>query len=340
MESIDGTVNDGYGTVYVADSAIPHLHRFTHAREATTLLRTALASTQPGTAPSRTAALDVRAVTVLRSHPGSRWTLRYDVRWGGADRTIIAKVYVRDRSDVAATLRTLRRSGFGAGERTQVPALLAYVPALHVLLQDEAPGDTVRAAMQRGQIEGAERTARWLAAFYVARLALPAAYTLHAPLTKARQWTQQVCADAPVLAKQARHVLAALTERQPAWPPPVPHLVHGDFSAAHVYLTAGTTTVIDWDSCSVGDGAEDAGKFLASLHHLAARKFVPHDTVAQATTLFTQTYRAAAPRAAEHVAFYEALQCLRTAKRLAAHRTPHHLHHARVLLAAGAHALR
>jgi len=324
--------------VHATDAAIPQLSRLTRPPEAARLLGAVMMGRpQPGTARGE-GLLDVRAVTVLRGHPGSRWTLRYAVRRGVEEHTFIAKVYARDRGDVAATLSALRRAGFGPGQRMQVAAPIAYAPSLRLLLLEEAPGDTARAALRRGQAGVGERTARWLAAFHAASPPLPAAYRLRDPLIKAQHWARALGAGAPALADGARRLLAALAEARPAWPAP-PHLVHGDFSASHVYLTAETTTVIDWDAWSVGDCAEDAGRFLASLHHLAARDPERHGAVTQEMRAFAQTYRVAVPLAGRSLAFYEALACLRTAARLTADGKPRRVRHARALLAAAERAL-
>ncbi|HWE63259.1 MAG TPA: phosphotransferase [Chloroflexota bacterium] len=325
------------------DTAIPQLRRLTHRLEAATLLCTALlgcahpwVSATGGAGP-----LEVRAVTVLRGHPGSRWTLRYVVQRGDEECTLIAKVYARDRGDVAATLSALRHGGFGAGQCMQVAAPIAYLPMLRLLLLEEAPGETACAALGRGQVGGravGEWVARWLAAFHAAAPPLPAVYRWRDPLIGARRWAWALGAGAPTLTGEARHLLAALAAARPAWPAP-PHLVHGDFSASHVYLAAEVATVIDWDAYGVGGAAEDAGRFLASLHHLAARDHARRAAAALAAETFTQVYRAALPAAGQGLAFYEALACLRTAKRLTVDGIPHRVRRAEALLAAGEQAL-
>jgi len=322
----------------ISDAAIPHLRRLAHAPEATRLVGDALRGRSHPWMARGARPLDIRAVTVARAHPGSRWTLRYTVRQGGEDRILIAKVYARDRGDVAATLAALRRGTFGRGQRLQVVAPIAYVPALHLLLEEEAPGQPARAALWGEMIEVGERTARWLAAFHAAAPPLPAVYRLRDPVLKARHWTRTLGAHAPALAENGRHLLAALMEARPAWPPH-PHLVHGDFNASHVYLAAETTTVIDWDAWGVGDSAEDAGRFLASLHHLAARDPAQRGAVTQAVAAFARTYRAAVPQAGRSLAFYDALACLRKAAQLAADDRPRRRRHAETLLVAGAQAL-
>src|SRR5207244_2227574 len=60
----------------------------------------------------------------------------------------------------------------------------------------------------------------------------------------------------------------ALHARLPAEPP---LFTHGDFKAEHVWATPGGPTLIDFDTCRLGDPALDVGKFLAHLRlwHLA-----------------------------------------------------------------------
>ncbi len=321
------------------DAAIPQLSRLTRAAEVARLLGTVLIAGPQSWMVCSHGLVNVQAVTVLRGHPGSRWTLRYAIRRGEAEITIIAKVYARDRSDVATTLSVLRGRGLGLGQPMQVAAPIAYIPTLRLLLLEEASGETARTALLRGQGGIGEKIAYWLAAFHAAAAApLSAPYLQRDPLIKARRWAQALGANVPALGREARNLLAALVEAKPAWLAP-PRLVHGDFSASHVYLAAETTTVIDWDGWKVGDCAEDAGRFIASLHHFAARDPERNEAVTQTARTFARTYQAAVPMARGSLAFYEALACLRTAARLTANIAPHRLHHAEALLAAGERAL-
>ncbi len=319
------------------DAAIPQLSRLTWLPEAARLLGAALVGGQKSWMACSKGPLNVQAVTVLRGHPGSRWTLRYVIRRGEEDTTFIAKVYARDRSDVATTLSVLRSRGLGLSRLMQVAAPIAYMPTLRLLLLEEASGETAKAALRRGQGGIGERTAYWLAALHAATAPLTAAHRPRDPLTKACRWADALGANAPALGREARHLLAALVEAQPPWPAP-PHLVHGDFGVTHVYLTAETTTVIDWDAWRVGDCGEDAGRFMASLHHLAARDPERREAVTQTARRFAQTYQTAVPMARQSLAFYEALACLLKAARLTAH-GPRRLHHAKALIAAGEQAL-
>ena len=60
----------------VHDGAFPYLGHFTHAPEATRLVNAALRGRSHPWVAHGEGPLDVRTVTVVRGHPGSRWTLR------------------------------------------------------------------------------------------------------------------------------------------------------------------------------------------------------------------------------------------------------------------------
>jgi hypothetical protein len=322
----------------VTDPAIPQLKRLTHPVEAASLLNSVLETVvqESGLGEVPWA---VRDVSVLRAHPGSRWTLRYVVEnRAGLASIIFAKVYARNRDDIAGLLPALHSRGLGWGQPVQAVPLLAYSPALRLLLLKEAPGETAGAALRRGSAGVGERTAGWLASFQ-ALAPLPPAYYMQDPLSTAYRWTQSLAANAPMLGRSAHRLLNALARRPPEWPPAQPRLVHGDFRAAHVYLAEKTVTVIDWDSWRVGDGTEDAGRFTASLHHLATRYASGAETVRRETESFAHSYCASVPSARQNFPFYEAYACLRRATRLSSRSGSHRLRRAETLLAAGEQAL-
>src|SRR6185312_15920328 len=219
---------------FMTDPAIPQLKYLTRPAEAANLLNSVLefSACRFGIAECP---LAVHDVTVLRGHRGSRWTLRYAVENRvGAASTIFAKVYARDRSDIAGLLSALSCSGLGLGQSMQAATLIAYSAKLRLLLLKEAPGESTRAALRRGSTGIGERTARWLASFHTAAR-LPPAYRLRDPLAKAQRWTQSLM-KTPALRRDAGRLLAALAAAQHNWPPGRPCMMHGDFGISHVYL--------------------------------------------------------------------------------------------------------
>jgi hypothetical protein len=316
------------------DPAIPSVRRLASPRRATKTLR---AVWKHGLWPEALPVPDVRTVRILRYHAGSRCTLWLALD-GWPSGGCIAKVYARGDAAAADVLRAMRQAGFAERSVDRVPALIAALPGLHMLLLDVAPGLPIKELLRDGAPDVAVRAARWLAAFHGARLPLPAAYTLRDPLAVARRWNVRLARATPELASAAARMFDALTAVQPPWPPQ-PHLIHGDLSAGHIFVAPEATTVIDWDRCRPGDPSEDAGRFLASLYGLVAHNRAGGVTAAAAA--FQATYVAARPDAAASLSFYTALACLHKASRGDRHVHDMQRHHRRAstLLEAGLAAL-
>ena len=274
----------------------------------------------------------VRAVRRLRLHPGSRCTFLYMVE-GWPESECIAKVYARPRPPAMQTLALLLAAGFGAAGCHRVSEVIVELPALHLVLLRVAPGVPAADLLRAGDLDAAARAGDWLGALHAAPIALPAAYVLRAPLAQAARWTGLIARHRPALAGSAGALHARLLDVRPPWPVEA-RPIHGDFGAAHVFVATETTTVIDWDSCRAGAPAEDAGRFIASLWHLAARGRITHDDAAAAVRRFRDAYAAAQPLHAARLPFFAALACLRKAARLARH-GDRERYHAEVLLAAG-----
>ncbi|MFI5274335.1 MAG: phosphotransferase family protein [Ktedonobacterales bacterium] len=283
----------------------------------------------------------VSTVRELRRHAGSRRTLRLTLAGGDAgERPLIAKLYAHADAPAAATLITLARFGLAAPSGFRVPAVTVVVPEAHLLLCELAPGVPVKACVRGGASPGgalaAEAAAHWLAAFDAAPLMAPSSYALHDPLAQAARWCSRLAHTVPSLAAAVRSVYAALMSARPPWPPPTARMIHGDFVIEHVFVAPDAVTVIDWDSCRPGDPAEDAGRFVASLHGLRARGRADAATVSAAVERFVATYAAEQPGNAPRVPFYAALACLHKASRARRDDTPQRVRAASLLAAAEA----
>lgn len=261
----------------------------------------------------------VRAVRMLRYHPGRRCTLWLTLDdWPVGN--CIVKVYARRETALATAdvVSALGSAGFAPATPYRVPALLASIPDRCLLLLDVVPGVPVKKLVSAGEPASVTHAVEWLAAFSAARLPFPTAYTLHHPLTAASRWSvrlrRQAEQVAPALAADAAHLLDALAARCPSWPPRV-HLIHGDFGMVHVFVTPDATSVVDWDSCRPGHPAEDAGRFLVSLYDLAARHPGKAAPIMDAVACFQAAYAALLPTVASSLPFYTARACLRRACR-------------------------
>ncbi len=80
----------------------------------------------------------------------------------------------------------------------------------------------------------------------------------------------RTCEHIQVLLPDAGRTIGALLARAAgayaALPQEAPTFIHGDFKADHVLLAPGSRlTLIDFDTCGLGDPAYDLGKFMADL---------------------------------------------------------------------------
>ena len=259
----------------------------------------------------------VLAVRGLRLHPGSRTTLLYTVE-GWPEAEVIAKVYARPHPPAAQILAPLLAAGFAAPGPYRVPEVIAELPALQLVLTRVAPGTPLTGLLRAGDLGAAARAGEWLRALHTAPITAPAAYTLRDPLARAARSAARLARLLPDLADQALSLHAALIQTRPAWPGDV-RLIHGDLVAEHIFVAPEATTVIDWDCCRAGDAAEDAGRLVASLWHLAARGRITHGDAAAAERRIRAAYTADQPAIAAQVSFYAALAALHKASHLTRH---------------------
>jgi hypothetical protein len=314
------------------------LRRLLQPHGATSAARAALGGQFAAPPAGAAHALTVRQVTLLRAHPGHRWTLCFAGTRDGAAFACVGKLYTRERGDVALLLAWLRAAGFGEASALRVPAPLAYLPRRRLLLLEQVPGATARAALRRGDLTAAERAAAWLARLRTLAPAPGTGTRPRDPLARARRWAALVGSDAPALGTAALALAAALAGAEP--PATEPRLLHGDFGPSHVLLTSDATYVIDWDAWRTGDPTEDAGRFIASLRHMALREPGETEALAAAVTVFTDAYLRLTRESAARVRFYTAWGCLRRARRLARRAKPGDTERAATLLEIGQAALR
>lgn len=293
------------------DAALPSLARLSCPTCAT---QTLLAASRRGWWPLDLPMPTVLGVRVLRYHAGSRCTLAWSLAGWESDVGIV-KVTAHTFASHAQTLRSLAQAGFDGVSAFRVPTLRATIPEMDLVMMDQAPGVPFHHLDPGVWPQAAHRVALWLAACANAAIALPASYALHHPLAAARRWSARLQRLAPDLAQHSARLLQDLVATQPPWPP-VARRIHGDFGMGHVFCAPHAITVIDWDSCRLGDPAEDAGHFLASLAHLALHR-APTAAIITAVGSFRATYAEALPASAAVLPFYTALACLRKASHVA-----------------------
>lgn len=289
-----------------------------------------------GLLPDEIAPPSVIATSMLRLHLGSRCTLRYSLADG---RTWIAKHYAQPRPWLVSLYTMLARPRVLMHSAVSAPRVIAYLPHACVLLQQPARGTSLKDLLRQDRTEAASMVGGGVAALARAPLSLPTGYALRHPLARARRWVRHLSLAAPGLADAAATLFAALSDACPAWPI-APRVIHGDLSAAHVFVGERSVELVDWDDARPGDPAEDAGRLLASLVHLGVRRTVAPEVVARASAAFISSYAEQASEVAPRVPFYRALACLCKASRLIVRRDPQRQAHSAALLVAGLEGLR
>ena len=193
---------------------------------------------------------------MLRYRAGRRCT--FAVRAGG--QRLIAKAYRHDRAPVAHLLTALEHHGLAA------PRLVAYEPALRLLVTDRLDGVVGRDLLARGPRAG-ELAAEWLHR----QAAVPFSEGRpHGPgdlLRRLRAAAGEIHAAAPDLGASAAALIGELAQAPPAERAAV--LSHGSFSINHVVDLGDRPGVIDWDEVGQGPREFDAGNFLATLARVA-----------------------------------------------------------------------
>jgi hypothetical protein len=236
---------------------------------------------------------------VLACKPGQRCTIAYAFAASpGSQATgvaVIGKLYGRPvvAGRVQGWMRAVRDQTCGEEEPFGVPAPLAVLPELGLLVRERAPGIDLRHALgSPGGARAVALCARWLARLHAA-VPPPDLKTKSVAheLGKIDSWRDQV---RPWLSPErtrrldrARRELHALARSLPACPPV---MIHRDFYYANVLWDGARLWVLDFDELSQGDPLLDVAHFLAHVEVLAYRSTGRVDAYAAHASLFLRSY--------------------------------------------------
>jgi|SRR5262245_33958619 len=201
-----------------------------------------------------------------------RYVLRYRVRYGNSSRketTFIGKVYKSDRgAPVNALMQRLWQTGFdrAAEDQIAIPEVVAYLPDLSLILQEEVGGRPVGEYLATPQAEYAvRRMARAVSKLHRTPLRVGEPYLLEDYLRRCHPTHEvlgmrvpEVSSAIDEIVQESRRLLATYRECKPA-------VMHGDFHMAQVHVGAERTWMIDFDACATGDPAADLGNVLVFL---------------------------------------------------------------------------
>jgi hypothetical protein len=322
-----------------AEQALPILPQLIDPEESRALLEQSIGAGSPSYRDIR---IQTCQPTVLNYKPGSRCTIRYDLRYAAADTgkgwptTAIAKVYRGQKGGQAYDgMVALWRSPLSSSQVVSIAEPLAYIPEHKLLVQatlgeEQTLEELLRATLQsddaaaQQRLEGFVRaTAAGLAELHVSGAHAAEELTWDDRITTIPEAIERIAAVAPDVAEAVQPLFERLQLRAAMYPadPAVPS--HGTFDSDQVLIDQQRISFIDFDSFCMAEPAVDVGHFRAAimdsgmkliddatLHDPAARRAYL-DRLNQLGELFLTEYEARAPISRQRLALWEAWDYLR-----------------------------
>jgi hypothetical protein len=280
--------------------------------------------------------------TVLNYKPGSRCTIRYDLRYADADAgkgwptTAIAKVYRGEKGEQAyGGMAELWRSPLSSSQVVDIAEPLAYIPEHKLLVQatlgeEQTLEELLRATLRQGdaaaqrRLEGFVRaTAAGLAELHTSGARASEELTWDDRVTTIPEAIERITAVAPEVAEAAQPLFEQLQLLAATYPADAPVPSHGTFDSDQVLIAQERIGFIDFDSFCMAEPAVDVGHFRAAimdsgmkliddatLHDPMAR-WMYLDRLNQLGALFLAEYEKRAPISHHRLALWEAWDYLR-----------------------------
>lgn len=310
-------------TSAVRDDRWPALTRALDTSEVTAALDRAagLASREAGTSGW--------SAKTLKHKPGKRCTVMYTLcsetatGFSDAPVRVIGKVYRRRR--LAARMFTriaeLKRASLLDDQLTGIPAPLAFVQDIGLVLHQYVDAPDVRRAIAEDPIENASPApialcARWLAGLHDAT-PVPGLNVkpMDHEIAKADRWCEEIVSRLPEAdGRRVRDTQHLLHSRARQMSGAAPAMIHRDFYYANVLWDGRRLWMLDFDQMSLGDPALDAGHFLAHVASLSLRTTGRPDAFASAAHGFLDSYLEARPsEMLSRVTWYKAYTFLKLA---------------------------
>jgi len=234
---------------------------------------------------------------------------------------LVGKVYAKDRLDVYRAMNQIIQSGFGPEEEFSIAQPFAFIPELHLLLQEKVQGPLATEIFLRGdereRARAAQRCARWLSHFHErAPMSGPVFLLGHEIL---EHWMHRLEKRAGPEAARLMDKSALLFERLASAAAKLDGLemcaCHGTYCHYQIILTESRTVTLDWDGFCVTHPSLDLARFIIVLQQLALKSEGSLKAWDAAGEAFYQTYAAESRfEVTKHLPFYKAAHCLKHAK--------------------------
>jgi tRNA A-37 threonylcarbamoyl transferase component Bud32 len=265
------------------------------------------------------------AAEILKHKPGRRCTIRYILEPVSPDGTVrpvalVGKLNGESRmtARVYGWTWALRSAGFAGSGMLRVPAPVAFLPSLGLMVHENIEGADLRHALSGGDTEVAFRLAgQWLAVLH--SVPAPPDVEEKGPaheLRKMSRWRDEV---APYLGRGertklrfAQNALRSRARNDPThW---IPALIHRDFYPANVVWDGHSIWVVDFDELALGDPALDVAHFLAHVQNVSLKDTGACDAHARASAHFLNSYQETSKASlAARLPFYKSYTFLKLA---------------------------
>jgi hypothetical protein len=270
---------------------------------------------------------EAHVVSVLKHHLGQRCTLEIDLQTETGSHSVIGKIYGNDRLDILETMQRIQKAGFGPRYEYSIPAPIAYLPPLRLLLQERVEGCSAKEVFKTGddrsRVAAAERCALWLARFQAMGPTTGPAFDTSEYISSLRGRTRRITSLGGPCAEKAARLLESLERAGAALRPAGMRAGHASYSPAQIILAEGRTVVFDWDDFDVADPARDAARFIVALRRLAMGKLGSIRALDGPAQVFLKTYQSAGHLGAEeNLLFFQAAACHTLAVYLTSHQVP------------------
>lgn len=254
---------------------------------------------QAGILPERDTLL---SATLRHYKKGRRALVEYAVPAGGSSRRFIGKYRTKGLDKRSPRIQQhLWQKGFDRPSETGVPQVLGMLPELNTWFQSRIDGQTV-GAMLHPQNRRSAFLGSAAAAALVALHDSGAGNDLDLPVWQPQdEWTvlEKALAEAqtklPHLAGRIARVAAQCKALIDSLPVRSFETLHRDFYQDQIlepYGTPGRMVLLDLDLACRGDGALDAGNYLAHIQELALRRYGKTDALAAHENAFRRHFLA------------------------------------------------
>ena len=269
--------------------------------------------------PSQTKGLKEIQVRLLRHHVGKRCVVEITLRATEGSSSLIGKVYAKDRSDIHQLMEEISRAGFGPCEEFSIPQPTAYLPALHLLLQERVEGRPAKESFlsdnESERTAAAERCARWLARFHAIAPRMEPIFHLSNHLVSIDRWFGRLASPGEPFADKAGELFKRLEAAASELHRIEMCATHGSYNHHQVILAQGRTVAFDWDKYGLADPNRDVARFVVALRRLALRCLGSFHALDAAVEVFLKTYLCGGrPEVLANLQFFGAATCLKLAQ--------------------------